>query len=140
MEMFLFTASLFIYLFTKTLFTWMLRGCARLGARLPHFGAHRLLVQRGYCGAEEAVVDEADVVIVGGGPAGLASAIRLKTLANQNNADLRVVLVEKASEVGAHILSGCVMDPKSLNELIPDWKEKGVSVPSQTSFRLGSSQ
>ncbi len=65
---------------------------------------------------------EFDVVIVGGGPSGLATAIRLK----QINADINVCLIEKGSEVGAHILSGAVMDPRALNELIPDWKEKGA--------------
>src|SRR5215470_6334968 len=67
-----------------------------------------------------------DVVIVGAGPAGLAAAIRLKQLAAQAQRDVSVCVLEKGSEVGAHILSGAVIDPKALNELIPDWKDKGA--------------
>jgi len=72
-----------------------------------------------------------DVVIVGAGPAGLSAAIRLKQLANQAGRDLSVCILEKGSEVGAHILSGAVVDPIALDELIPDWRDKGspLTVP-----------
>jgi len=67
-----------------------------------------------------------DVVIVGAGPAGLAAAIRLKQLAVQAGREIGVCVLEKGSEVGAHILSGAVLEPRSLTELIPDWKERGA--------------
>ncbi|MGI9461355.1 MAG: electron transfer flavoprotein-ubiquinone oxidoreductase [Alphaproteobacteria bacterium] len=71
---------------------------------------------------------EFDVVIVGAGPAGLATAIRLKQLAASDNhgRDISVCVIEKGSEVGAHILSGAVMEPRALNELLPDWKKQGA--------------
>jgi electron-transferring-flavoprotein dehydrogenase len=67
-----------------------------------------------------------DVVIVGAGPAGLSTAIRLKQLAAAANTELSVCILEKGAEVGAHIISGAVIEPHALNELIPDWKEKGA--------------
>ena len=67
---------------------------------------------------------EYDVLVVGAGPAGLSTAIHLKNLAQRENRDLSVCLLEKGSEVGAHILSGAVLDPRALNELIPDWRER----------------
>lgn len=69
-----------------------------------------------------------DVVIVGAGPAGLAAAIRLKQLALVDGTDVSVVVLEKGSEVGAHILSGAVIDPIGLDALIPDWRERGAPV------------
>ena len=78
--------------------------------------------------AEERERMDFDVVIVGAGPAGLSAAIRVKQRAAEAGSDLTVVVVEKGSEVGAHILSGAVLDPSGLNALFPDWKERGAPV------------
>ncbi len=76
---------------------------------------------------------EVDVVIVGGGPAGLAAAIRLKQLAAEAGTELGVTVLEKGSEVGAHILSGAVMDPRAIDELLPNWKDDGAPIKTLVS-------
>ncbi len=67
---------------------------------------------------------EFDVVIVGAGPSGLAAAIRLRQLAAEGEREISVCVIEKGSEVGAHILSGAVIEPRALDELIPDWRSR----------------
>ena len=74
---------------------------------------------------------EFDVVIVGAGPSGLAAAIRIKQLAAEKGEDVSVVVLEKGSEVGAHIFSGAVIDPKGLDRLIPDWRERGAPLTTE---------
>jgi len=74
-----------------------------------------------------------DLVIVGGGPAGLSAAIKAKQLAQSSGKDISVCILEKGSEIGAHILSGAVMDPKALSELFPNWKEMGAPLETEVS-------
>ena len=74
-----------------------------------------------------------DIVIVGAGPAGLAAAIRLKQLAAARGGELSVCLIEKGAEIGAHILSGAVMDPRALSELLPDWQADGAPLHAPVS-------
>ena len=69
---------------------------------------------------------EFDVLIVGAGPAGLSTACRLAQLNQEHSKELQICVIEKGSEVGAHILSGAVLEPRALNELFPDWQERGA--------------
>ncbi|KOB69360.1 Electron transfer flavoprotein-ubiquinone oxidoreductase [Operophtera brumata] len=82
--------------------------------------------------------EETDILIIGGGPAGMAAAIRARQIAEEKGAEVRVTLLEKAAEAGGHILSGACVDPIALNELIPDWKEKGAPMNTPvTSDKFG---
>ncbi|GBP77356.1 Electron transfer flavoprotein-ubiquinone oxidoreductase, mitochondrial, partial [Eumeta japonica] len=86
----------------------------------------------------ERIAEETDILIIGGGPAGMSAAIRARQIAEEKGAEVRVTLLEKAAEAGGHILSGACVDPIALNELISDWKDKGAPLDTPvTSDKFG---
>jgi electron-transferring-flavoprotein dehydrogenase len=121
-----------INLFTTLKFAQNLRTLARCySEQFPKITTHYTVVPREQDPRWKEVNmerfgDETDILIIGGGPAGLSAAIRAQQLAEKDGKELRVCVVEKASQVGGHILSGAVIQPTALDELIPDWAEKGA--------------
>jgi electron-transferring-flavoprotein dehydrogenase len=132
-----------INLFTTLKFAQNLRTLARCySEQFPKITTHYTVVPREQDPRWKEVNmerfgDETDILIIGGGPAGLSAAIRAKQLAEKDGKELRVCVVEKASQVGGHILSGAVIQPTALDELIPDWAEKGAPLNDEpTDSRL----
>nr|CAB3243869.1 electron transfer flavoprotein-ubiquinone oxidoreductase, mitochondrial [Phallusia mammillata] len=119
------------YVAQKTNWVRLIPFGARAASSQPKITTHHSIVPRDkderWSGVEmERYADEADVCIVGGGPAGLSCAIRLKQLAKEQGKEIRVCLFEKAAAIGSHTLSGACLEPHALNELIPDWKDRGA--------------
>lgn len=102
---------------------YRLRHLTRHSPRALHTSSVRLAAERFDPSNIERPEDEVDVCIVGGGPAGLSAAIRLKQLEQSRGKEIRVVVLEKGPEVGAHLLSGAVLDPRGLDELLPEWRD-----------------